>query len=203
MSAALMSAAVNPPSKREGRALGAKFYCTGKVCKNGHADLRYTVSGKCVSCAAEWKRKHWRNSLPAYKAWKIANRHRFVGYRRKYALSNGHTIKAYTARYYAANRLKIIESSRVYGHKRRAIIACVGGTYGLADVRRILKAQRHRCAYCKVTVSKAQYHVDHIMPLALGGTNAPANLQITCPSCNLRKHKQHPIDFAQRLGLLL
>jgi 5-methylcytosine-specific restriction protein A len=30
-------------------------------------------------------------------------------------------------------------------------------------------------------------HVDHIMPVAAGGTDHPSNLQALCQSCNLAK----------------
>lgn len=29
---------------------GEKYYRTGKLCKNGHDDLRYTISSVCVQC---------------------------------------------------------------------------------------------------------------------------------------------------------
>lgn len=47
------------------------------------------------------------------------------------------------------------------------------------------------------------YHVDHIQPLALGGSNDKTNLQLLCPTCNTKKSAKHPIDFMQSRGLLL
>ena len=35
--------------------------------------------------------------------------------------------------------------------------------------------------------SKEDAHIDHIRPLAFGGTNDPDNLQILCPNCNFQK----------------
>lgn len=32
---------------------GEKFYSSGKQCRNGHDDLRYTSSGVCVGCQNE------------------------------------------------------------------------------------------------------------------------------------------------------
>lgn len=48
------------------------------------------------------------------------------------------------------------------------------------------KAQDYKCVYCGTDTS-VKFHVDHIVPLALGGKHEPSNVQITCPSCNLRK----------------
>lgn len=75
-----------------------------------------------------------------------------------------------------------------------------GPSYSAADVKDVLKKQRGKCAYCQIKLKK--YHVDHIMPLALGGSNGKANIQITCPDCNVKKHASHPLDFAKKIGLL-
>lgn len=90
------------------------------------------------------------------------------------------------------------DSVRVAQHRRRA----AEGTFTRADIRAILKAQKCRCAYCKINISK-QFHIDHIKPISKGGSNFPCNLQLTCPGCNMRKHDKAPEDFARELGLLL
>lgn len=48
------------------------------------------------------------------------------------------------------------------------------------------KEQNFKCVYCNTDTS-VKFHVDHIFPIALGGKHEPSNIQITCPSCNLRK----------------
>lgn len=71
------------------------------------------------------------------------------------------------------------------------------------DVEDLLNLQKWRCAACKADVKKVGYHLDHIFPLAKGGTNERNNLQILCPACNLSKSAKHPIDFMQSIGMLL
>lgn len=66
----------------------------------------------------------------------------------------------------------------------------------------LTRAQRGKCAICRERLG-ADSHLDHIMPKKLGGSNARSNLQLTCPTCNLTKNAQHPIDHARSLGRLL
>lgn len=66
---------------------------------------------------------------------------------------------------------------------------------------RIVYLQAGRCACCRKRL--ADFHVDHIVPLARGGTNDRRNMQVLCPSCNLDKGANDPIEFAQRQGRLL
>lgn len=79
---------------------------------------------------------------------------------------------------------------------------CAEGKYTAVDLRRIFAAQRGKCAACHCSIKK-EYHVDHIIALACGGTNWPRNIQLLCPLCNLRKKAKDPIVFMQSLGRLL
>jgi 5-methylcytosine-specific restriction endonuclease McrA len=47
------------------------------------------------------------------------------------------------------------------------------------------------------------YHIDHIMPLALGGSNTDDNIQLLRQRCNNQKCAKHPVDFMQSRGFLL
>ena len=52
--------------------------------------------------------------------------------------------------------------------------------------RKILIAAQHRCGYCLTSqlISGAQLHIEHIIPLADGGTSDETNLWIACAWCN-------------------
>jgi 5-methylcytosine-specific restriction endonuclease McrA len=45
------------------------------------------------------------------------------------------------------------------------------------------------CEYCRLPQAsqEATFHVDHIRPLAVGGTTTPFNLALACVTCSLRK----------------
>lgn len=63
-------------------------------------------------------------------------------------------------------------------------------------------AQRWKCAICRSGI-RAAYHVDHIVPLARGGQHVGRNIQLLCPTCNVRKNAKDPIDYMRSLGRLL
>jgi hypothetical protein len=60
----------------------------------------------------------------------------------------------------------------------------------------LFDSQLGRCAnpHCQRSL-KAGCHVDHIMPVALGGDEDLRNLQFLCPDCNFRKNKLHPDEW--------
>jgi 5-methylcytosine-specific restriction endonuclease McrA len=97
--------------------------------------------------------------------------------------------------YRARNPHKVKEfSSRRRGRKL--------GRLPRGTVERIGVLQRWKCAICHVDVSLS-YHLDHITPLAKGGSHSPDNLQLLCATCNVRKSAKDPIAYMQELGFLL
>ena len=69
-------------------------------------------------------------------------------------------------------------------------------------VQRLVEAQRGNCPVCQKKFG-ISYHLDHIQPIARGGTNDAGNLQILCRACNLSKAAKDPIQFMQSRGYLL
>jgi hypothetical protein len=65
-------------------------------------------------------------------------------------------------------------------HKRKT------GRLPKNTVKNKMLLQSGLCIYCKCDVT-IKYHVDHIIPLAKGGKHEPSNIQILCPSCNVKK----------------
>jgi predicted nuclease with TOPRIM domain len=50
----------------------------------------------------------------------------------------------------------------------------------------ILSKTSGRCVYCRCQLPKT-WHVEHLDPLCLGGTNEDSNLRAACVDCNQRK----------------
>jgi 5-methylcytosine-specific restriction endonuclease McrA len=47
----------------------------------------------------------------------------------------------------------------------------------------------YRCECCGI-LTGPKYHMDHIVPVSLGGSNGRENLQLLCPKCNMEKGRQ-------------
>ena len=67
----LMSEGKIPATRLEASFMGAKFYCTGLACGNGHIDVRTTSTKNCVVCSRDRYRRD--NALKAGKRESQAN----------------------------------------------------------------------------------------------------------------------------------
>ena len=48
----------------------------------------------------------------------------------------------------------------------------------------IWKDKDHVCNKCLKVVKEKEFDIDHILPIAIGGTNNISNLQILCKACH-------------------
>lgn len=90
------------------------------------------------------------------------------------------------------------ETTRARAHARRARLVAASGRHSGADVKQQYKRQQGVCYWCKVPLN-GDFHVDHLIPLAKGGTNGPENIVCACPTCNLSKADKMPWEFTGRL----
>lgn len=51
----------------------------------------------------------------------------------------------------------------------------------------ILRRDNHACRYCGAKAPDTEIVVDHVVPVALGGTDEPSNLVAACVPCNTGK----------------
>lgn len=130
------------------------------------------------------------------REWTRANKDRLNGLAREWKKANPDKVKAAKADYYKRNP----HIGRLEAHRRRGRIRGADGHFTQDDVARIFAAQKGHCAACG---KRRKLTIDHIKPLAKGGSNWPSNIQGLCLSCNQAKQAKDPIDFMRARGALL
>lgn len=164
-----------------------------------HARTKDGLQWKCKSCRTAYNlayRAANRECLAAYRAsYRAANREHLMAVSAAWQKANPERFAAYQAAYRAAHLKEKAAHQRNYHARKKGN----GGEHTVADVQAQYTRQKGTCFYCGKELGK-KYHVDHVMPLAKGGSNGPENLVVACPTCNLSKGDKHPMDFG---GMLL
>lgn len=194
---------------------GTEYY--GKecpVCKRAHA-AEYRAANKAkikAHDAAYYAANADRIKANASK-WAQANPEKRRAISTNWAAQNKDKVKDTQVRHYEQNKEKISRRNAAWAaknpeaairaqNKRRARKLAVGGDLSPGLKARLFKLQRGKCACCGEALGD-NYHLDHIMPLALGGTNTDDNAQLLRARCNLQKNAMHPVEFMRRRGFLL
>ena len=219
-------------TRDEAKAAGVKRYFSARPCSKGHIAERYVSTNQCLPCLkgwtsswlqenADWVKARSQRYVGRYKdtqrAWIERNKEARSAYNRafakRYAKLYPERVAANCARWWARHpemlqtykKKYVAENPSYYAvarAKRKARKQSVDGAFSSKDVASLLKKQKGKCASCfHITIKK--YHVDHKMPLCLGGSNGPENIQILCPTCNMRKGGRHPDVWARKNGRLL
>lgn len=85
------------------------------------------------------------------------------------------------------NRHKIHE----YNHTRRARKAGQTDPEALLEANKLVRKWRrqesHSCTYCGENLTSVTLVIDHVFPLAKGGTHSVDNIVVSCKSCNSSK----------------
>lgn len=199
-----------------------------KHCKKCQAETERNKRGECKACvqayAAAWRAANSDNlkvyrllnkdkRMAAKAIYRAANKEKTKASDAAYRVANADKIKASRAARHAANPEKAKshvatwkaanpEAVRIMCHNYRARKAESGGVLSPGLAARLFKLQGGKCPCCKQPLGK-DFHLDHKMPLALGGLNIDDNIQLLCQRCNSQKGSKHPVDFMQSRGYLL
>jgi hypothetical protein len=165
------------------------------------------LSRVCKSCITEYRHEYNRRDDIKQRMFEYNKTERSKAYFREYFRRSDVKTRAriksnqpaekqrrkeYAKQYWERTGVK--EKARLRDYKRRS----APGSFTKADIDDIRKAQGNRCYICHKKLGK-KYHIDHFIPIILGGTNDPGNLRLACPRCNLSKGPKHPHD----MGILI
>lgn len=96
------------------------------------------------------------------------------------------------------NLEKVRAQRRSDENRRRSRAKKAGGTHTAIDVRAQYQSQRGKCWWCGEKLGN-DYEVDHRVPLARCGSNAPENIVLACRKCNRAKGDRLPHEWCGRL----
>ena len=99
-------------------------------------------------------------------------------------------VAAQTRAYDLANPEKAAQRSQ---KRQKRLIAAGPGPSDL-ELAWLRVCQKDRCGYCDQPLNGSG-HLDHITPLAKGGTNAIENLAFACFQCNAEKHAKTAAEY--------
>jgi 5-methylcytosine-specific restriction endonuclease McrA len=154
---------------------------------------------KIKALAVKWAKENPGKKKENYNLWRKNNPEKAKIRNNKWKKVNPEKEKRRTAKWKAAHP----EREAIYSSNRRARKMSGEGKLSPDLALRLLAFQKNRCALCRKSLKKTGYHLDHIIPLARGGKNEDANMQATCPKCNLGKSHKDPMRYMRSQGFLL
>ena len=150
------------------------------------------------------------------RGYRLANKDKLIEYRRSYQISNKEWLAEKKLAYRQANRELLAERSRSYQiankeliaerraahpensakhrHKRRALKA--GNGVFLVSTKELKRIKSSPCVHCG---APGPSQIDHVVPIAKGGTHGIGNLMPLCQRCNGSKGANLYIVFKRRV----
>lgn len=128
----------------------------------------------------------------------IRDKEKRLAQSKAYYEKNKEKIKKYRVKWASEN----IEKVKAARWRRKARLKGAAGSFSSRDIEALMEKQKGRCVECRSCI-KERFDIDHIMPLFLGGSNYPKNLQLLCRVCNRKKSYKDPFVWANENGRLL
>lgn len=185
-----------------------------KACASA-ARLKYRLAhpDRVKESTKKFAKKRVRNNQTYFAARYAERKEQYAQQCKKWRLENPGKHKANTAAWYAKNAADRIakvtawaaanpDKRKATRNNRRARKKLVNGSLSKDLVSKLYLLQKGKCPCCAQPLGD-DYHLDHKMPLALGGLNVDTNMQLLRAKCNLQKAAKHPIEFMQSRGFLL
>ena len=143
--------------------------------------------GECRDCSkaynAAWYAANKERQIANAAAWYAANKELKAATHAAWRADNKERKAAYDAAWRVANP----EKRKASFHLRRARVACAVPQRWRKDE----SVTPDVCYWCGC--DDAVWHVEHIMPISLGGPAVESNEVRACESCNMAKSAKHPL----------
>ncbi len=163
------------------------------------SDLKKSICKECTKKNnAKWSLLNRDKKLKLMLDWKSKNKEKLKIYNQQWYANNSDRCRKVRRIWLVENREHVL----LMNQNRRARIKSSGGTLSKNIIQKLLKLQKGKCPCCGNPLGD-KFHVDHVIPIALGGKNIDSNVQLLKGTCNQKKGSKHPIDYMRAKGFLL
>lgn len=172
-----------------------------KVCKKEKEEFEFNKRKECRKCHSEsvrqWKLRNKEKDKEHQKKWRKENKEKKNLITKIWQSLNLDKHRESSKRYYKNNPEKVKLANKAYEKKnpevrraikfnRRAREENAEGSISSDDWIRLCNKYGNKCLCCGR--SDVKLTLDHVIPLAKGGSNMIENAQPLCASCNSKKH---------------
>ena len=141
-------------------------------------------------CARQFRTEHPDLKKEVDAKYHAANKKAVAARIKKWRSNNKDRVLAILRRYRHSHR----EAFIVYTQNRRAKLRKSGGKLSANLISILYESQKGLCACCRKPLQD-NYHLDHRMPIALGGKHEDWNMQLLTQHCNSKKWAKHPDEY--------
>ena len=180
----------HPERKKE---LAQQWYWSDRDARLRSAKEYYrTHKQSALEYSRRYHAEHCDRIRAAGKEWREKNRCHRQRAAKAYYLANRERVIAATKNWIKSNRERRRWQNIVCKHRRRCRINDAPGTTSSAQIQGRMAFFGWRCWLCGGEADS----VDHVIPVACGGSNWPANLRPACRDCNSRKGAKSWREFS-------
>ena len=150
--------------------------------------------GKCKKCRKayqqQWREDNREQHREYSRQYHHAHRDERLAYYAEWLEDNADKKAEATKRWRERNPDRVLAMRKVQNARRRALEEQADGDYTPAEWCTLKRLYGDRCLKCGKQAPEVKITPDHIVPLALGGSNNIENIQPLCWSCNAAKGAQ-------------
>lgn len=150
---------------------------------------------KYLAGKAQYRNRYPERIRGQHRAWRAKNKDHVQAKSREWTQKNPAKRKAIANAWAKANPENRAATSAV--RRARSKEAASDPARDIARYFSWVRAARKvRCYWCRKLTIASERHVDHIIALAVGGSNTVANFCCSCARCNQSKNAKLPEDFS-------
>ena len=160
-------------------------------------DTRDKLQPLCKECSkvnhSKWQKLNPEKMSVHSAAWRKSNPDKVSAYTSAWYKTNVEHVSHMNAAWKKANPDKV----KAQRHRRRSRKTGAGGSYTQAEVNTLVVLCNWVCGYCG---ERSYQHLDHVVPVASGGSSSIDNMLPTCSGCNLSKGKKEVLVWLASKG---